>query len=166
MMRAVIGLRRLEVSTLDVLLVAVLIHRVRAVTLRLVALVIPRIVSTSSTSDTTLGMARLIWNRVWYRIKDRLVHRYRMRNRNRLRYRDRLRHHHRYLLMDLDRDRPGHLDRHVFLNFHQLRIRNCDRMVHWHRDGYVMGHLQKRKEFLDRFLFRDRFVRFCGWKIR
>lgn len=149
MMGAVIGLRWLEVSTLDVLLVAVLIHRVRAVTLRLVALVIPGVVSTSPASDTTLGMTGLIWNRVWYRVEDRLVHRYRMRNRNRLRYRDRLRHHHRYLLMDLDRDWPGHLDRHVFLNFHQLRIRNCDRMVHWHRDGYVMGHLQKRKEFLD-----------------
>lgn len=147
-MRAVIGLRGLEVGcTLHVLLVPVLIHRVRAVTLRFVALVIPRIVSSSSTSDTTLGMARLIWDRVWYRIEDRLVHRYRMRNRNRLRHRDRLRHHHRYLLMDLDRDWPGHLDRHVFLNFHQLRIRNRDRMVHWHRDGYVMGHLRKRKEF-------------------
>lgn len=119
MMGMIIRLRGLEMSGLSTLIVALFVHRVRAIALRLMAYVIFRVVATASAGEPTLGMAvSLIWNRVWYRVEDRLVHRYRLRNRNRLRHRDCLRHHQRYLLMNRDRDRLRHLDWHVFLDFH------------------------------------------------
>lgn len=118
-MRIIIRLRGLEVSSLSILIVSLLIHRVRAVAFRFVASMTFGIISTNSATDATLGMAtRLIWNRVWYWVEDRLIHCYRMRNWNRLWYRDSLWHHHRYLLMNRNRNRLGYLDWHVFRDFH------------------------------------------------